>query len=797
MVDSRVGLVQQFPDPEDPVATRNAIVDVVAFHGLRAQSPKTWIAWKDGQSAASGEVNWLQDPKMLPSKIPQARILTYDWNANYAEDASADRFLGHAEVLLNRLQQNRRDNERSNHPLVFIASCFGGLLLAKALTRAAHQDQTSEAYRIFKSTAGIVFLGTPFRGSWEEGYYLAKCRYYSRQDKGLEGSEELIQYLRPDSRSDARGGPSPLSDMIREFTDIICSTEYKSKILCFYETGYTKLESHVKGLPAGLLNSNLSSYKIVIQPHPGDSACLDGFPRFGLDVRHNLLHKHANPEGDAFKQIAEQVKYLVEQAVQGTPDTWIRNKHYTDECLKIERLLGNPLPMEQCYINLAIVWQPGDEPRRSGNRSDDPLSNASPFSLSARLKVQTPDQDSQVKLQTLFDPRKMPDGQTKTPRRVLIRGRAGIGKTTLCKKIVHDFLRGRIWEKLFTRVLWLPLRRLKQMEYRKYDLGEVLHHVYFQGDRNASNYSESLWDALHGTKYRDTLFILDGVDEVSEFLDPDHPGHRLLQSLFKMPNAIITIRPHTTIPYDFRNLDIELETIGFLPSEVQAYLERVVQDPDRAQEIQRFLRKHQLIQSLVRIPIQLDALCSLWDCDIKIPKTMTEMYQAIVQRLWRKDATRLGRLPKNSAPQVLPRELDAKIAIERKVIEYLAFNGMYNDVVELQPHHRDAILDLVELPPREAPLDELLGTISFLRTSDPLAHFSKRNYHFLHLTFQEFFAAQYFTRQWRANKELKYWDFEKEERATISPTRFLQQHKYNARYNIIIKQNIGVTRKKR
>ncbi|KAI1357149.1 hypothetical protein F5Y08DRAFT_324892 [Xylaria arbuscula] len=130
-VDSRVGLVQQFPDPEDPVATRSAIVDVVALHGLRAQSPKTWIAWKDGQSAASGEVNWLQDPKMLPSKIPQARILTYDWNANYAEDASADRFQGHANALLNRLQQNRRDNERSNHPLVFIASCFGGLLLAK------------------------------------------------------------------------------------------------------------------------------------------------------------------------------------------------------------------------------------------------------------------------------------------------------------------------------------------------------------------------------------------------------------------------------------------------------------------------------------------------------------------------------------------------------------------------------------------------------------------------------------------------------------------------------------------
>ncbi|KAK8106646.1 hypothetical protein PG999_010005 [Apiospora kogelbergensis] len=87
-IDSRVGLKQQFPDPEDQEATRRTTVDVVALHGLRAESPKTWIAWKDGKSAASGEVNWLRDREMLPAVIPQARILTYDWNASYAEDAS-------------------------------------------------------------------------------------------------------------------------------------------------------------------------------------------------------------------------------------------------------------------------------------------------------------------------------------------------------------------------------------------------------------------------------------------------------------------------------------------------------------------------------------------------------------------------------------------------------------------------------------------------------------------------------------------------------------------------------------
>lgn len=121
--------------------------------------------------------------------------------------------------------------------------------------------------------------------------------------------------------------------------------------------------------------------------------------------------------------------------------------------------------MEQCYINLAIVWQLRDGQYRSGNRFDNLVAKASPFSLAARIKIETPDQNLQVELPSLFDPCEMPDSQTKKARRVLIRGRAGVENTTLCKKIVHDFLYRDIWGKLFNRVLWLPLRRFKDKRY--------------------------------------------------------------------------------------------------------------------------------------------------------------------------------------------------------------------------------------------------------------------------------------------------------------------------------------------
>jgi hypothetical protein len=79
------------------------------MHGLDAQSPKTWIAWEKEDDPDSGDVNWLCNKHMLPQSMNYARILTYDWNANYDTTASSDRFLGHADTLLDRVYVNREE----------------------------------------------------------------------------------------------------------------------------------------------------------------------------------------------------------------------------------------------------------------------------------------------------------------------------------------------------------------------------------------------------------------------------------------------------------------------------------------------------------------------------------------------------------------------------------------------------------------------------------------------------------------------------------------------------------------
>jgi hypothetical protein len=67
---------------------------------------------------------------MLPNAAPEARIYTYDWNAKVFDHAPVQRLLGHADNLLG-LIADERSHDGPERPLIFVASCFGGLILAE------------------------------------------------------------------------------------------------------------------------------------------------------------------------------------------------------------------------------------------------------------------------------------------------------------------------------------------------------------------------------------------------------------------------------------------------------------------------------------------------------------------------------------------------------------------------------------------------------------------------------------------------------------------------------------------
>jgi alpha-beta hydrolase superfamily lysophospholipase len=129
----------------------DAKVDIVLVHGLNGHPRNTWTA-KNG-------VFW--PSQLLPTalKSAQARVLTYGYNADvYAfgsgKSPSTDLIHQHAQTLLANLSLERKSEERTYVPIIWVAHSLGGILVKRAL-ELSHDlaGKTFHAVDLFHSLA--------------------------------------------------------------------------------------------------------------------------------------------------------------------------------------------------------------------------------------------------------------------------------------------------------------------------------------------------------------------------------------------------------------------------------------------------------------------------------------------------------------------------------------------------------------------------------------------------------------------------------------------------------------------
>ncbi|KIH94875.1 hypothetical protein SPBR_03561 [Sporothrix brasiliensis 5110] len=502
-----------------------------------------------------------------------------------------------------------------------------------------------------------------------------------------------------------------------------------------------------------------------------------------------------------------------------------------EEMLKIKRISGATLPMSDCYINLAIV--------EKSQKTD------------GRHELNDGDYARRVMLDGLFGRTKRDDGNVHARSRLFIWGRAGVGKTTLCKKIVHELTRAADhtdlphWFARFDRVLWLPLRKLKLYNLHPgYQLSDILKDEYFARQADGSSFAEALARQCTGGNSGDdsndcndgqggtgrTLFLLDGLDEVSQLLDPEHKANRFLHWLLDRPSAIITSRPGVSVPLPLR-LECDFETVGFTVEQVQQYI-KTTMPTEVSDNMLLFLHSRPRLLNLVRIPVQLDAFSYVWNEDRRPTDnrptdnlgssgalrseskmaTMTDVYDAITRKLWRKDIPRVrGPHDANNFTDATVRRLaDDEVVEEMQgevhFVQALAFAAFYHEVVIFEQSDCVAVRKYADNPPMKGFLNHVLANLSCLRASDASSlddeDATHRTYHFIHLTYQEFFAAQFFARQWTAasvSRDGKGRMFTcpklgNRKQVRLSAHAYLQKNKYSTRHNIFWRFVAGLLR---
>lgn len=221
-------------------------VDIIAIHGLDTKSPDTWT-WRS-QDGSRPDVNWLADPDMLSSKMKRARIFTCDWPADLFQESDSIPWTVRefARRLLAGIHNMRfhstPDGQGRDRPIVFIASCLGGIILMEALTIA--DNPQSDYVSIRKATRGIVFLATPFRGTAFQD--IASWAEPVLKTWALLGKRSVTQLL-----DSVKKSTFYLEELVRTFTRVCQDRDSPCKAHTFYETRETVLPK--KFLPSLLL----------------------------------------------------------------------------------------------------------------------------------------------------------------------------------------------------------------------------------------------------------------------------------------------------------------------------------------------------------------------------------------------------------------------------------------------------------------------------------------------------------------------------------------------------------------
>jgi len=158
------GLGEPLHQPEEG---KEPEVDIVFVHGINGDRINSWT-WENPYDSDE-KIMWPRH--FLPEKLPNARIVSFGYNAKvagfYWEDQATiapEMTIDDFSTALFEALKVLRQNDESALPIMFVAHSMGGLVVANALS----QSQTSNEpgiKAIADHTIGTVFLGTPFNGS--------------------------------------------------------------------------------------------------------------------------------------------------------------------------------------------------------------------------------------------------------------------------------------------------------------------------------------------------------------------------------------------------------------------------------------------------------------------------------------------------------------------------------------------------------------------------------------------------------------------------------------------------------
>ena len=251
----------------------------------------------------------------------------------------------------------------------------------------------------------------------------------------------------------------------------------------------------------------------------------------------------------------------------------------------------------------------------------------------------------------------LPNEDTEDPRKILVVGRPGIGKSLMCSKLSRDWSNGdllRDSNKSFEHLFLFQFRWFNTETSTKITLKQLLSRLVPEGSVD----NDILQDILDNPGK--VLLIFDGLDEFEHHescLEDERaqggnspteemPFSALYVKLMKgkqLPGATVvtTCRPNVVQSLAGLQFDRRVEIMGFTPEKVQEYVHNFfAPDTETINRIWRHISSNEELLSLCYIPVNSFIVCSILDELIKLqdtdsgsalPTTSTEIYNGALR----------------------------------------------------------------------------------------------------------------------------------------------------------------------
>ena len=316
-----------------------------------------------------------------------------------------------------------------------------------------------------------------------------------------------------------------------------------------------------------------------------------------------------------------------------------------------------------------------------------------------------------------------------SPRVVLIEGNPGMGKTTYCQKLAHDWSLGEIpSDASFPEVEILLLLKCRDMHMKTANIEEAIDDQLLPQDAGKKE-KEDFFHFIRSNQSK-ILLILDGLDELHQELLPCIQS--LIQGkIFSNTFLVLTARHEAGIRLR-RYCDTLLEIIGYTNDETDSYIKKYFskhEDQSLAEKMIQQLKINTELRELTANPLNTALLCLLCEETKGIfPSSRTRIYDDLVSCALRRYFTRKGVPLSDDDP--LERCSDELNQLGETAFEALLKNQLYFS----RDDQTSESTDFLQLP--------------FLSREPSLSKMRpKPCYAFTHKTFQEYFAAFYLAKQ--------------------------------------------------